>query len=74
MFVFFFLLIRGELVDANRIQDELALVEAKASELDKKRTATICSISYINDRNRRKNIEEAEKAIMVCYLYYLLLS
>lgn len=31
--------------------------------MDKRRTSTISSISYINDRNRRKNIEEAEKAI-----------
>jgi len=36
----------------------------RASELDKRRTATISSISYINDRNRKRNVEEAEKAIM----------
>lgn len=29
------------------------------------RTSTISSISYINDRNRKKNVEEAEKAILV---------
>jgi RNA polymerase-associated protein RTF1 len=44
-----------------KIQD----LEDRASELDKMRTQTIQSISYINDRNRKKNVEEAEKAIMV---------
>ena len=44
-----------------KIQD----LEERASELDKARTQTIQSISYINDRNRKKNVEEAEKAIMV---------
>lgn len=32
--------------------------------MDKKRTSTIQLISYINNRNRRKNVEEAEKAIL----------
>lgn len=39
-------------------------MEDRASELDKQRTSTISSISYINDRNRKRNVEEAEKAIM----------
>ncbi|PSN44686.1 hypothetical protein C0J52_15640 [Blattella germanica] len=39
-------------------------LEERAEELDKLRTSTISSISYINDRNRKKNVEEAEKAIM----------
>lgn len=43
-----------------KIQD----LEDRASELDKARTQTIQSISYINDRNRKRNVEEAEKAIM----------
>lgn len=34
------------------------------------RTSTISSISYINDRNRKRNVEEAEKAILVNF--YLL--
>lgn len=29
------------------------------------RTSTISSISYINDRNRKRNVEQAEKAILV---------
>jgi len=39
-------------------------VDERATELDKQRTSTISSISYINERNRKKNVEEAEKAIM----------
>ncbi|KAF4520734.1 hypothetical protein B566_EDAN004854 [Ephemera danica] len=52
---------RGSVAKLDRkIQD----LEERASELDKARTQTIQSISYINDRNRKKNVEEAEKAIM----------
>lgn len=43
-----------------RIQE----LEERANELDKKRTSSISLISYINNRNRRKNVEEAEKAIL----------
>lgn len=32
--------------------------------MDKKRSSSIELISYINNRNRRKNVEEAEKAII----------
>lgn len=32
--------------------------------MDKRRTSSISLISYINDRNRKKNVEEAEKAII----------
>ena len=52
-------------MEATRIQQKLHDLEERASELDKLRTSTISSISYINDRNRKKNVEEAEKAIMV---------
>jgi RNA polymerase-associated protein RTF1 len=40
-------------------------LDERATELDKARTSTISSISYINERNRKKNVEEAEKAILV---------
>lgn len=55
---------RGDDETASRLNQELSELEERASELDKMRTATISSISYINDRNRKKNVEEAEKAIM----------
>jgi bisphosphoglycerate-independent phosphoglycerate mutase (AlkP superfamily) len=57
---------RGDDLEASRIQQKLQALEERAEELDKLRTSTISSISYINDRNRKKNVEEAEKAIMVC--------
>lgn len=49
---------------ANEINTQIQELEERANALDKKRTSTISLISYINDRNRRKNVEEAEKAIM----------
>ncbi|XP_033214746.1 RNA polymerase-associated protein Rtf1-like [Belonocnema kinseyi] len=55
---------RGDNEESNRLTQELSELEERASELDKMRTATISSISYINDRNRKKNVEEAEKAII----------
>ncbi|XP_066138501.1 RNA polymerase-associated protein Rtf1 isoform X2 [Euwallacea fornicatus] len=55
---------RGDDNYAQEMSDKLAQLEERASELDKRRTATISSISYINDRNRKRNVEEAEKAII----------
>ncbi|XP_054282187.1 RNA polymerase-associated protein RTF1 homolog [Macrosteles quadrilineatus] len=55
---------RGDEVEAARIIQQLHDLEERAVELDKMRTSTISSISYINDRNRKRNVEEAEKAIM----------
>lgn len=50
-----------EVVELNQ---ELQRIEVRAEELDKKRTSTISGITYINVRNRRQNIIEAEKAIL----------
>lgn len=61
---------RGDDETASRLNVEISELEERASDLDKKRSATISSISYINDRNRKKNVEEAEKAIMVCSLFF----
>lgn len=55
---------RGDEEVARELAQKLAQLEERASELDKMRTSTISSISYINDRNRKRNVEEAEKAIM----------
>uniref|UniRef100_A0A1B6LL48 Plus3 domain-containing protein n=2 Tax=Graphocephala atropunctata TaxID=36148 RepID=A0A1B6LL48_9HEMI len=55
---------KGDEVEAASIIQKLQELEERAVELDKMRTSTISSISYINDRNRKKNVEEAEKAIM----------
>lgn len=54
----------GDTVKANELQEELNQLEERAAKLDRLRTNTISSISYINDRNRKKNVEEAEKAIL----------
>lgn len=57
-------LARGHEELAREINQQIQELEERASELDKMRTSTISSISYINDRNRKRNVEEAEKAIM----------
>lgn len=56
---------RGKVEDVLKIEQQLSELEEKASHLDKIRTSTISSISYINDRNRKRNVERAEKAILV---------
>lgn len=48
-----------------KIEHQLSELEERANHLDKMRTSTISSISYINNRNRKRNVEEAEKAILV---------
>ncbi|XP_074032878.1 RNA polymerase-associated protein Rtf1 [Leptinotarsa decemlineata] len=55
---------RGDEEAARELGQKLTDLEERATELDKLRTSTISSISYINNRNRKKNVEEAEKAIM----------
>lgn len=55
---------RGDDDLARELSQQISDLEEKASELDKMRTSTISSISYINDRNRKRNVEEAEKAII----------
>ena len=42
-------------------QKQLDDLEKRAEELDSKRTSTISSISFLNDRNRKNNIERAYK-------------
>lgn len=54
----------GDTAKVTELQEQLNQLEERANELDRMRTSTISSISYINDRNRKKNVEEAEKAIL----------
>lgn len=56
---------KGDEEAVERINSQLAELEDKAVSLDKKRTSTIASISYINERNRKNNVEKAERAILV---------
>lgn len=55
--------LRGEDDLARDLTLQIEELEERASELDKKRSSSISLISYINDRNRKRNVEEAEKAI-----------
>ena len=47
-----------------KLESQLAELEERAEELDKKRTGSISTISLINDRNRKDNISRAEKSII----------
>ena len=53
---------------------KISELEERASELDKARTQTIQSISYINDRNRKRNVERAEEAILVTTVLEIFLN
>lgn len=57
-------LLRGDDDTARELSIQIEELENRASELDKKRSSSISLISYINDRNRKRNVEEAEKAIL----------
>ncbi|RZF45419.1 hypothetical protein LSTR_LSTR002862 [Laodelphax striatellus] len=57
----------GNQEEAAQLNKKLQELEERANELDKMRTSTIASISFINNTNRRRNVEEAEKAIMEEY-------
>lgn len=46
-----------------KLNNKLNAIEERAEELDKKRSSKISSIALINDKNRKKNIERAEKGI-----------
>lgn len=54
----------GDEEEAQRLAGELERLEERARDLDKQRTSTISAISYINERNRIKNIVEIERAIL----------
>ncbi|XP_059622918.1 RNA polymerase-associated protein Rtf1 [Phlebotomus argentipes] len=55
---------RGDEEVVKELSAQIRDLDERANELDKKRSSSISSISYINDRNRKRNVEEAEKAIM----------
>lgn len=55
---------RGDSELAYTLNEQIQELEERANKLDKMRTSTISSISYLNDRNRKMNVEHAEKAIM----------
>lgn len=57
-------MLRGEYEVSQDLSLQIEELESRASELDKRRSSSISLISYINDRNRKLNIVDAEKAIM----------
>ncbi|KAJ8706153.1 hypothetical protein PYW07_010930 [Mythimna separata] len=56
--------LRGDDETVVELNAKIQELEERASQLDKTRTSSIQSISYINNRNRKLNVETAEKAIM----------
>ncbi|CAK1595160.1 unnamed protein product [Parnassius mnemosyne] len=56
--------LRGDDELVMELNAKIQELEDRASQLDKTRTSSIQSISYINNRNRKLNVETAEKAIM----------
>lgn len=56
--------LRGDDEVARDLGSQIQELDERANELDKRRSSSISLISYINDRNRKRNVEEAEKAIM----------
>lgn len=54
----------GNLSEAHQLATELDQLEERAKKLDKLRTSNISAISYINEKNRQRNIVDAEKAIL----------
>lgn len=53
----------GDHAKADEIMKKLDELEEEAKTIEKKRTQNIAGISYINERNRMRNIKEAEKAL-----------
>lgn len=53
----------GEADLAFKIEEEIAHLDDRSKEIDMRRTSSIQTIAYINERNRRSNIERAEQAI-----------
>ncbi|KAK8720930.1 hypothetical protein OTU49_013017 [Cherax quadricarinatus] len=55
---------KGDDETVEKLNEKIADLDEKANSLDKRRTQTIAAISYINERNRKNNVEKAEKAIL----------
>lgn len=53
--------------ELQRINQELEELEQMASDAERKRTTTILPISYINQRNRQRNLADVDEATMVFF-------
>ena len=58
-------LANGQNEAAAEFEKKLDDLEERAEELDKKRTASISSVAWVNRQNRKKNLEKAEKALQM---------
>jgi len=48
--------------EVTRLREKLEELEEDAEKLDKRRSGALSNVSFINERNRKKNVYEAEKA------------
>merc|ERR550532_1037989 len=58
-------LANGQNEAAAEFEKKLDDLEERAEELDKKRTASISSVAWVNRQNRKKNLEKAEMALQM---------
>ena len=54
-----------------KVNEQLDALEERAEILDKKRSGTLSNVSFINERNRKKNVYDVEKAAIVSELQAL---
>jgi len=47
-----------------KVNEQLADLEDRAVFLDKQRSGNLGNVSFINERNRKKNVYDAEKAVL----------
>ena len=51
----------GDAKLVEEVEQKLAELEERAEDLDRKRVGTLSNITFINDRNRRQNIERGRQ-------------
>lgn len=54
---------KSDIQRVDELKQELEQLEERAEELNKQRLKGLSAISYINERNRKRNVLEAEKAL-----------
>ncbi|XP_012554702.1 RNA polymerase-associated protein RTF1 homolog isoform X1 [Hydra vulgaris] len=52
----------GNTVELAKVKEKLEELEERAQMLDRKRSGALNNVSFINERNRKKNVYDAEKA------------
>jgi len=50
-----------------KVKDQMESLEERAQMLDKQRSGALSNVSFINERNRKKNVYDAEKAAVEDY-------